>query len=198
MDCKRNIIMKELRQINSQFKTNDEDRMVEGYGAVFESPSQYIGWTEIIHRGAITEDTIKESDVFAKFNHNDDKVLARSNKGNGSLLLEIDDNGLRYMFEAPNTALGNELLEYLHRGDITQSSFAFSVDANDPKAQRWYKKDGMIYRDIYKIDKLYDVSPVFQPAYESTSCSARFAEVKAKSDEIDSKMNLIINEIKSL
>lgn len=186
----------ELRQIDANFKTS-EDRTVEGYATVFESPSQYIGWVETIHRGAITEDTIKESDVLAKFNHNDEKVLARSNKGNGSLLLEIDDNGLRYMFESPKTALGDELLEYLHRGDITQSSFAFTV-SKEENAERWYKKDGMIYRDIYKIDKLYDVSPVFQPAYEATSCSARFVDVKAKSDEIDNKMNLIMDEINNL
>lgn len=186
----------ELRQIDANFKTS-EDRTVEGYATVFESPSQYIGWVETIHRGAITEDTIKESDVLAKFNHNDEKVLARSNKGSGSLLLEIDDNGLRYMFESPKTALGDELLEYLHRGDITQSSFAFTI-SKDEGSERWYKKDGMIYRDIYKIDRLYDVSPVFQPAYEATSCSARFADVKAKSDEIDNKMNLIMDEINNL
>ena len=186
----------ELRQIDANFKTS-EDRTVEGYATVFESPSQYIGWTETIHRGAITEDTIKESDVLAKFNHNDEKVLARSNKGQGSLLLEIDDNGLRYMFESPKTALGDELLEYLHRGDITQSSFAFTI-SKEEGAERWYKKEGMIYRDIYKIDKLYDVSPVFQPAYEATSCSARYADVKAKSDEIDNKMNLIMDEINNL
>jgi phage head maturation protease len=56
----------------------------------------------------------------------------------------------------------------------------------------------MIYRDIYKIDRLYDVSPVFQPAYEATTCSARFAEVKAKSEEVDAKMNLLKEEIENL
>ena len=108
----------ETRQINSEFKTS-EDRTVEGMAVVFESPSKYMGWTEVIHRGAITENTVKESDVLAKFNHSDDKVLARSNKGTGSLLLEVNDDGLRYMFDAPKTSLGDELLEYLHRGDIT-------------------------------------------------------------------------------
>lgn len=185
----------EVRNINSEFKNTD--RTVEGYATVFDSPSQYIGWIEVIHRGAITKETIDNSDVLAKFNHNDEKVLARSNKGQGSLLLEVDDKGLRYMFDSPNTALGDELLEYLHRGDITQSSFAFSV-SKDEDAQRWYKKDGQIYRDIYKIESLYDVSPVFQPAYDATTCSARYAEVKAKSDEIDNKMNLLIEEIEKL
>lgn len=189
----------EKREIRSDFKFDSESRTVEGYAAVFDSPSNYIGWTEVIHRNAISDETIKNSDIFAKFNHADDKVLARSKNGVGSLLLEVDDKGLRYMFEAPNTALGNELLEYLHRGDIDSSSFAFSIDESDPTAQRWYKENGRIYRDIYKIDRLYDVSPVFQPAYAETSCAARaFDEIKKTSDEIDSKMDLIRKEIEEL
>lgn len=186
----------EIREIRADFKTS-EDRTVEGYAAVFDKPSEYIGWVEVIHRGAITDDTIKESDVFAKFNHSDEKILARSKNGEGSLLLEIDDNGLRYMFEAPRTALGDELLEYLHRGDISQSSFAFTV-SDEEGAQRWHKDGNTIYRDIYKIDKLYDVSPVFQPAYSDTVCSARYAEVKAQSEEIDAKMQTIMDEINAM
>lgn len=190
--------MKEIRQIQSNFKVDNESRTVEGYAVCFESPSENIGWVEVIHRGAITEDTIKRSDVFAKFNHDDNKILARSKNGEGSLLLEVDDNGVRYMFDAPKTALGDELLEYLHRGDLSQSSFAFTIDKSDSTAERWHKENGVIYRDIYKIDKLYDVSPVFQPAYGATSCSARFDEVKAQSDEVENKMNLIKKEIESL
>lgn len=190
--------MKETRQIQSDFKVDSESRTVEGYAVCFESPSANIGWIETIHKGAITEDTIKRSDIFAKFNHDDNKILARSKNGEGSLLLEIDDHGLRYMFDAPKTALGDELLEYLHRGDLSQSSFAFNIDRNDKTAERWYKENGTLYRDIYKIDKLYDVSPVFNPAYNATSCSARYAEVKAQSDEIENKMNLIKEEIEKL
>lgn len=186
----------ETRQINSEFKV--DSRTVEGYAACFNEPSVNIGWIEVIHRGAITNETIINSDVLAKFNHNDEKVLARSKNGSGSLLLEVDDKGLRYMFDAPKSALGDELLEYLQRGDITSSSFAFTLPKDDKEAERWYKKDGQIYRDIYKIDKLYDVSPVFQPAYEATSCSARYSEVKALSDEIDSIMNVYKEEIEAL
>lgn len=187
--------MMEKRQINSEFKV--DSRTVEGYAVCFNSPSENIGFIETIHQGAITNDTINNSDVLAKFNHNDEKVLARSKNGTGSLLLEVDEKGVRYMFEAPKTALGDELLEYLHRGDITSSSFAFTVPKTDG-AERWYKKDGIIHRDIYLIDKLYDVSPVFQPAYEATTCSARFNEVKANSEEIDNIMNLHKEEIELL
>ena len=101
------------------------------------------------------------------------------------------------MFESPNTALGDELLEYLNRGDITSSSFAFTVPKIDG-AERWYKKDGIIHRDIYIIDKLYDVSPVFQPAYEGTTCSKRFNEISKQAEEVDKIMNLYKEEIELL
>ena len=70
---------------------------------------------------------LDNSDVFARMNHSDDYVLARSKKGEGSLILELRDDGVYYMFEAPNTEKGNELLEHIKRGEITASSFAFRV-----------------------------------------------------------------------
>lgn len=185
----------EKRQINSNY--NVEGRTVEGYAVIFNSQSENLGFYETIHQGAITQETINNSDVLAKFNHNDEKVLARSKNGSGSLLLEVDEKGLRYMFDSPMTELGNELLEYLNRGDITSSSFCFTVPKTEG-AERWYKKDGVIYRDIYQIDKLYDVSPVFQPAYEATTCSKRFNEITKQVEEIDNIMNLHTKEIEEL
>lgn len=64
----------ETRQAQTKFEVSSESRTVQGYAVVFESESENIGWREIIHKGAITEETIKNSDVFAKFNHNSDKV----------------------------------------------------------------------------------------------------------------------------
>lgn len=177
----------EIRQISNAEIVADENRNVEGYALVFDAPSDGLEWVETIHAGAITDETIGKSDVFAKLNHNDNAVLARSKFGKGSLVLEVNGKGLKYLFEAPNTATGNELLEFLKRGDITASSFAFSIDKNDPTAEKWHRDtDGRLYRDIYKIARLYDVSPVFQPAFSATSVnvSKRFAEVKAQADEL--------------
>lgn len=185
-------IIKETRQLNEQIESND--RTVSGYAVVFDSPSKNIGWIETIKRGAITEETIAQSDVLAKFNHDDGKVLARSKNGNGSLKLELDEHGLKYSFEAPNTALGDELLEYLKRGDINASSFCFTV-SRDEDAEKWWKEDDMIYRSINKIDRLYDISPVFQPAYEETTCMKRFAEIENNSKLIDNQMDILKEEI---
>ena len=188
--------MKDLEiRVASNEVVADESRNVEGYAIVFDSPSDGLDWSEVIHRGAVSEETILNSDVFAKLNHDDNKVLARSKYGKGSLVLEVDDKGLRYLFESPKTALGDELLEYLKRGDITASSFAFTIDKSDPEAERWHRENGVLYRDIYKINRLYDVSPVFQPAFSQTSVSARGQQMKKTADELEARYNLILKHI---
>ena len=174
-----------------------ESRRVEGYAVVFESPSENMGFIETIHRGAITQDTINNSDVLARFNHDSNKILARSKYGSGSLSLTVDDIGVRYAFDAPKTALGDELLEYLRRGDITSSSFAFTI-SEEQGSERWYKRDGQLFRSIYKIDQLFDVAPVWVPAYEATTCSARCLSMVKKIQELDEKYNVLLQELELL
>lgn len=180
----------QLRNLESD---TPESRIVSGYAVKFESESQDMGFIEIIKKGAITEETIMNSDIFARFNHNEDTVLARSRYGEGSLALELREDGLYYEFEAPHTALGDELLEHLKRGEITTSSFAFTI-AED--GDRWYKReDGTLVREILKINRLYDVSPVYEPAYLATSCSKRALDMVEKSEEITSKYDSMLKEL---
>ena len=164
---------KEIRKAEIQSASG---RTVSGYAVRFETESVNMGFVEIIKRGAITEETIKTSDVFALLNHNENTVLARSNHGVGSLTLTVDNDGVYYEFEAPATANGDELLEHIKRGEISQSSFAFTV-SNEDGAETWTKRsDGVIVRQINKISRLYDISPVYQPAYTETTCSRRALE----------------------
>lgn len=158
--------MKEIRNNSQKLDFTPESRLVSGYALVFESESNDLGgFTEVISKDAL-QGVLEKSDVLALLNHNEDRgVLARSSYGEGSLVLEIDEVGLKYLFEAPKTALGDELLEGLKRGDIRNSSFAFTVAEDN-----WEKRnDGTILRTITKIDQLFDVSPVTFPAYNATS-----------------------------
>ena len=68
-----------------------ESRMVEGYAIVFNTESRDLGgFTETIEPSAL-EGVLEMSDILCLLNHNEDKgVLARCNKGVGSLELEID------------------------------------------------------------------------------------------------------------
>jgi HK97 family phage prohead protease len=172
---------KELRYIeNSEIRAAEDSRDVDGYAIVFNTLSRNLGgFYERIEPGA-TDGVIEASDIMALLNHDNSRgILARSRFGVGSLTLSADEKGLKYSFSAPKTALGDECLEMLRRGDITQSSFAFTV-AEDSWAKQ---EDGTYIRTIKKFDRLYDVSPVYEPAYFGTDVKCRsFEDFKAEEE----------------
>ena len=166
---------KEIRNTAFQVQVTGEDeekRTVEGYALLFGVSSDGLSFEEVIERGAL-DGVVNKSDVFALMNHNHGRgLLARSNKGKGSLSLIIDEKGLKYRFEAPKTALGDELLENIRRGEICESSFCFDVEKDT-----WEKKsNGKWKRTVSKIGNLYDVSPVYNAAYSATSVYMRGKE----------------------
>ena len=166
-----------------------EGRTISGYAIVFDVESRVLpSWDgdfiEVIEHGAVTDDLIARSDVKALYNHINSQLLARSVNGNGTLKLSVDDRGLKYEFEAPNTTLGNDVLELVKRGDLQGSSFAFTVDEEHVTYTR---NGGMRKRVISQLSGLYDVSVVVDPAYTQTSVDARsfeaLEEPKPKKEE---------------
>lgn len=111
----------------------------------------------------------------------------------GSLALYVDEKGLKYSFDAPNTALGDELLEGLKRGDIDSSSFAFAIGED-----KWEKRnDGTYLRRILKFKEIYDVSPVYHPAYSATSVNTRgLEELKEKELNKSKLLDIYYQELK--
>jgi len=43
----------------------------------------------------------------------------------------VDDVGLRFAFEAPNTTLGNDMLELVRCGDVSKCSFRFGAKQDE-------------------------------------------------------------------
>lgn len=151
-------------------RAEGDSRRVEGRAVVFDSWSEDLGgFREKIARGAL-DGVIDRSDVFALLDHDRRRgILGRCKRGDQvSLQLEIREDGLHYAFEAPETALGNEVLSCLERGEIDGSSFAFTV-----LEDQWERVGDEYQRTITKIDELYDVSPVYSPAYSQTTCDLR-------------------------
>ena len=172
---------KEVRYIN-EVRASHDDRKIEGKAISFNSISRDLGgFREQIIPEAINEDVINSSDIFFLLNHSNNRgILARQKNGFGSLKTDIRDDGVYFSFEAPQTSLGDELLEYLRRGDITQCSFAFTV-----KDDKWERQaDNSYVRTILRFDKIFDMSAVFKPAYDATEVKcARFAEIMAQEAE---------------
>ena len=169
---------REIRSIARAFTTNG--RTVSGYAIRFNEDSAFMGFTERISPSALPASMLENADIFAYFNHDWGKVLARTPN---SLKLDLRSDGLYYEFEAPNTQDGNDLLEHIKRGEMYGTSFAFSLP-EDGSGEVWTKQeDGTYLREIVMFDALYEISPVYTPAYPTTSVSARCLEHVRKLEE---------------
>lgn len=169
---------REIRSIARAFTTNG--RTVSGYAIRFNEDSAFMGFTERISPSALPASMLENADIFAYFNHDWSKVLARTPN---SLKLDLRDDGLYYEFEAPNTQDGNDLLEHIKRGEMYGTSFAFSLP-EDGSGEVWTKQeDGTYLREIVMFDALYEISPVYTPAYPTTSVSARCLEYVRNTEE---------------
>ena len=160
--------MKEIRKLDMQFRAVEDTEQMEikGYAAVFNSPETY-DYTEVIDEKAFDETDM--SDVVLRYNHNDSfMVLARTR--NKSLNLSVDEKGL--MIDA---TLQDDITDHkniynaIKSGLIDKQSFAFTVEEDEYD----YDTDT---RTIKKIGKLFDVSVVDQPFYNSTDVSVARSE----------------------
>ena len=150
--------------IESRLTKDKGKDVVVGHAAVFNSLSEDLGgFREKIMPGAF--DDVLKNDVRAYFNHDPNYLLGRTSAG--TLRLSVDEKGLRYELDVPNTTAGRDLKENLRLGNITQSSFAFTIGRDGDSWER--NEDGADIRIINKVNRLYDVSPVSLPAYPSAN-----------------------------
>tara|TARA_R110000765_G_scaffold404552_1_gene500824 strand:- start:270 stop:1319 length:1050 start_codon:yes stop_codon:yes gene_type:complete len=152
---------KRFFSVETRVSKKGKKNIVTGHAAVFGELSEDLGgFREIIKQGAF--DNVLNNDVRAFFNHDPNFLLARSSSG--TLKLGTDKKGLKYSFSVPDTTAGRDLLVSMKRGDITQSSFAFTVEKDS-----WTESKGTEIRTIEKVGRLFDVSPVSIPAYPSAN-----------------------------
>lgn len=152
-------------------------RTIEGYAIVFGRESELLSdywdnYREIIEYGAVTQELLDSSDIKMTIWHNRERLLARRNKGVGSLEVGIDSTGVWYRFEAPHTPDGETALELVKRGDLAGSSFIYST--KESENVRYDKlDDGTIVRHVIKIGHIYDMTIASDPAYKDTTVNAR-------------------------
>lgn len=171
---RRSVVLKELRVLEPSEEISEPT--IEGYAAVFDSWSENLGgndpFIEKVCKGAFQQ-SIQEDDIRALFNHDPNYVLGRNKAG--TLTLQEDDKGLLVRITPPNTQWAKDLLVSIARGDISQMSFGFTVEAD-----RWSYEDNKDVRELLKV-RLFDVSPVTFPAYTQTECGLRSLEEVLKS-----------------
>ena len=145
----------------------EDSRMISGYGVVFNQLSREIGglFKERISPKAL--DNVDLSEVVAMVNHDSNSIMARANSN--TLTLSVDEVGLKYRFEAPNTTAGNDLLENVRNGNYKGSSFQFT----GAESEFTFTDDDIAIRNILTIEEVIEVGPVALPAYPSTTAVQR-------------------------
>ena len=146
-----------------EVRESDGDEMtLEGYAAVFNSETDLGAFREVIRPGAF--DDVMDNDVRALINHDPNLILGRTS--NGTLELSTDERGLKYKVKLGDQQYARDFYESVKRGDISQSSFAFTIDKQSWNEQR-------TVRSVDKVRQLLDVSPVTYPAYAAATVQAR-------------------------
>lgn len=159
-------------------------RIITGYAILFNVPSAPL-WSdedsearEMIAPEAVTKEFLDGQDIKMTMFHNNQLILARSNKGGGTLSYKIDDKGVLFEFSAPNTVDGDKALELVRRGDISGCSFAFTTryyDSDFVERQSQIDPQGVnhiTYR-VKAVTGVYDFTLAANPYYPDTSVEVR-------------------------
>lgn len=138
----------------TEAKPEEKSLVLRGYAILFDEPTEIYDkrngfYTEVIKREAL--DNADLSDVYLLKGHNYDYVLGHTR---ANLRLEVDDVGLFYECELPNTRDARDVFNLVEKNIVDGNSFGFFT--NDEIV------DGVrVVRSLY----LDEISIVPRPAY---------------------------------
>ncbi|WP_125589766.1 HK97 family phage prohead protease [Companilactobacillus jidongensis] len=173
-------------KIEKRSDENSADKL-SGYAIVFDQPSEDLGgFIEYVDRSAL--DGVDLSDVKLLYNHKFDNILARVDSN--TLLLTIDEHGLFFSADIPNTTIGNDVAENVRNGNLKGCSFGFTISGD-----AWENMDNDVaIRHITKVESLYELSITPMPAYKETSVSQRSLDEFNK-EKYENKNSSSIDEL---
>lgn len=170
----------EIRTVNCQLAVREaakgaqgESRTITGRAIVFNQESQELDdwgerFIEVILPEACTDDWLRTQDVKMNLLHDRQLTVARCNKGQGTMKLEVDSEGVTFEFEAPKCDIGDRCLEMVRRGDYSGCSFEFYPQDYEKEV------DGDLVTIRHKkFAALLALTIGMDPAYIQTSVNAR-------------------------
>lgn len=164
-----------------------DSHVIRGLAIPVESRSQLLGgkFYEVIAREAVSQELIDSNDVRLLYDHNPAAgTIGRSKFGVGTLRLYVDDEGLKFECEIPNTPFGKTIEEGIRRRDIDGVSFGFYVG----KDEKEKNADGTFNRRVLSFRKLVEISVLdVLPAYTDTQVAVRAIEEIEEQEKIEAK-----------
>jgi HK97 family phage prohead protease len=145
------------------------------------------GFVEVIDSGAFVKTLADNENIYALYNHDENKVLGSTRSG--TLRLENTDEGLFCHCDLPDTSYGNDAWEIIRRGDARTLSFMFCPIRAEKDAYnvRWLKE--------VELREISFCVPF--PAYQETDSSAylrRMSVMNKRNINVDSISQLLDKE----
>ena len=145
----------------------DGRTVVQGYAVVWNRLSVDLGgFRERILPGAFDKVLNRQRgrrDLVSYYNHDHNFLLGRESAG--TLEVFQDDKGLGYRVYPPATRA--DVIESIARRDVKGSSFTFSINGHGGESFTT-DESGRAIREV-RDATIYELGPVVQPAYESTT-----------------------------
>ena len=176
---------REIRSIDCQLSVREaegsqagDSRTITGRAIVFNAESEVIDdwgerFREVILPEAVTMEFLNTQDVKMNMLHERELTIARCNKGQGSMRMAVDEQGVTFEFEAPRCDIGDRCLEMVRRGDYSGCSFEFyPKDYEVERTKGADGKDEVIIRHK-SFEFLSALTIGMDPAYRQTSVNAR-------------------------
>jgi HK97 family phage prohead protease len=176
---------REIRTIDCQLSVREaqggqegESRTITGRAIVFNAESEVIDdwgerFREVILPEAVTMEFLNTQDVKMNMLHERELTIARCNKGQGTLRMAVDEQGVTFEFEAPKCDIGDRCLEMVRRGDYSGCSFEFyPKDYEVERTKGADGKDEVIIRHK-SFEFLSALTIGMDPAYRQTTVNAR-------------------------
>ena len=179
---------------NPAAKRIDSEHYVEGFAARYDPSVLYHDMDgqpvyERFERGCF--DGCDMSDIIMQYDH-EGKVLARTS--NGSLIVEVTDEGLFVAADLGRTEAARDLYADIQAGMVTKMSWRFRCGT--------YYYDQETRTIVHKtVKKVYDVAPVSIPANDDTEINARawvdgeIAQAARREAELDERRRKLRTKI---
>ena len=192
MDATKREIRTLASQLSIREKAQDaqgESRTIVGTAIVFDAESEVLDdwgyrFREVIKPEACTMEFLNSQDIKMNMLHDRSLTVARCNKGEGSLRLNVDEKGVHFEFEAPKCDIGERCLEMVRRGDYSGCSFEFYPEEYDIEERDGGEDVKIIHRKFRAVTAL---TIGLDPAYTQTSVNARELVKKEEEDPEDEK-----------
>lgn len=185
---KEAVIKRTLRNDRAELRVREAEgdapsRTITGYAVLFNVPSEPL-WSdedsearEVIAPSAITKELLDGCDIKFTMYHDRQLILGRSNHGKGTLTYFVDEKGVGFNLELPQSPNGDEALELVRRGDLSGCSFAFTTHYWDSdfveRKSEVVNGRSMITYTVKGVTGVYDFTLAADPAYADTSVEAR-------------------------